>query len=46
MHFAPLDRVDTLVTDADADPLILDSLRAHGMTIVTAEPLEPNCKTG
>ncbi|HVC79245.1 MAG TPA: DeoR/GlpR family DNA-binding transcription regulator [Chloroflexota bacterium] len=46
MHFAPLDRVDTLVTDYDADPLILDSLRAHGMTIVVAEPLEPNAKTG
>ncbi|MGH2346459.1 MAG: hypothetical protein ACRDG4_14625 [Chloroflexota bacterium] len=46
MHFAPHDGVDTPATDFDADPAILNTLRADGMTIVVAEPPEPTSKTG
>jgi len=46
MHFAPLSRVETLVTDPGADPEMIASLRAAGMTIIIAEPPAVAAKTG
>jgi DeoR family fructose operon transcriptional repressor len=46
MHFAPVERVDTLITDYNADPALLDALRAEGMNVVTAESPESTLKTG
>ncbi len=35
--FCPLEDIDVLITDADADPALLDDIRAHGVEIMIAD---------
>ncbi len=37
--FAPLERVDALVTDDEADPVILGRLREAGLEVYVASPV-------
>lgn len=37
---ADLDEIDLLITDTDADPALLDGLRARGVRIELVEPVE------